>query len=363
MNSPKDKVQVTNLKSQIPNHSSWGLGLRAWNLVLLSFFFLIFSSFSQDIHFSQYYFSPLTLNPAHTGFFNGQHRFATNYKTQWKDASGGYPYLTFSGSYDVHILKKLMTMGDMAGFGLSAFTDKAGTGNMSTTGVFGSLAYHRDMIGDGVHLVSLAIQGGMVQTGFDRSKLRFGDEILNDGPAGSGQEIFDKTNLTYYDVNAGVLYNLLLSKSIKFYLGASTYHLSKPQINFNSGPQNFLSLRTTIQAGASFSITRQWDILPGVLYMTQLASKETNFGMAIRYNSPAEVSLRLGSWYRLWENADAFIMMLGMEYMNWTLGMSYDYNVSTLKQTSNGQGGFEIALINIIKSKKAVGQDIRCPSF
>lgn len=363
MNKSKEKFK-TNFKAQIQKHSSWSLELGIWDFGLFLFFLLPFTLSSQDIHFSQYYFSPLTLNPAHTGFFNGQHRFATNYKTQWKDASGGHPYLTFSGSYDVHILKKLMTMGDMAGFGLSAFSDKAGTGNMSTSGVFGSLAYHRDMIGDGAHLVSMAIQGGMVQTGFDRNKLRFGDEILSDSPAGSGQEIFDRTTLTYYDVNAGVLYNLLLSKSIKFYLGASTYHLSKPQVNFNaSGPQNFLSMRTTIQAGASFSITRQWDVLPGFLYMTQLASKETNFGMAIRYNMPGEASIRLGSWYRLWENADAFIMMLGLEYKNWTLGMSYDYNVSTLKQTSNGQGGFEIALINIIKSKKAVGQDIRCPSF
>jgi type IX secretion system PorP/SprF family membrane protein len=321
-------------------------------------------SVAQDIHFSQFYFSPLTLNPAHTGFFNGKHRFATNYKSQWKRASGGDPYVTFTGTYDVHILDKIMKAADMAGFGISVFSDKAGKGDLKTTGAFGSLAYHRDMIGNGKQLVSLGLQAGVVQVGFDRSKLRFGDEILSESEAGTGQEVFDRTSVIYADVNAGLLWNYIYSKKMVFFVGLSTYHLTQPKVNFlTTTESNVLSNRTAIQAGGSFFVTDRWDVLPSFLYMIQKASNETNLGLAARYNTKSKASIRLGGWYRQWANSDAVIIMAGFEYMDITLGMSYDINVSTLKETSNGQGSFEIALIYVLQSSKAIVQDMACPHF
>ncbi|HIA36340.1 MAG TPA: type IX secretion system membrane protein PorP/SprF [Flavobacteriales bacterium] len=317
----------------------------------------------QDIHFSQFYFSPMTLNPGHTGFFNGKHRVASNYKTQWKRASGGDPYVTYSASYDIHVLDKMMKAADMTGFGLLAFSDKAGTGDLATSGFLASLAYHRDMLGNGTQLLSFGIQAGMVQTGFDRSKLRFGDEILNDAPAGSGQEIFESTSLVYADVNAGILYNYVYSKTLKFFGGISTYHLTQPQINFLANDKNILSNRTSLQAGAAIEITREWELLPSGLYMIQKASNETNFGMAVKYKTEKEAAIRLGGWYRIWSNSDAAIVMAAYEYMNLTIGLSYDINVSTLRETSKGQGSFEVAMIYIIESRKAITQDISCPHF
>ena len=76
-----------------------------------------------------------------------------------------------------------------------------------------------------------------------------------------------------------------------------------------------------------------------------------------------DAAIRGGVWYRYWENSDAVIAMLGFEYMDLTLGMSYDINVSSLNEASNGQGSFEVALIYILKSRKAIVQDVECPHF
>ncbi|HNM24595.1 MAG TPA: type IX secretion system membrane protein PorP/SprF, partial [Saprospiraceae bacterium] len=38
---------------------------------------------AQDIHFSQFYMSPLNLNPAMTGVMNCNHRIVANYRNQW----------------------------------------------------------------------------------------------------------------------------------------------------------------------------------------------------------------------------------------------------------------------------------------
>ena len=334
-------------------------------VVIVGSLFLGYSEVdAQDIHFSQFYFSPMTMNPAQTGFFNGKHRIASNYKTQWKRASGGAPYVTYSGSYDVHVIDKMMKAADMTGFGVMVFSDKAGTGDLQTSGATASLAYHRDLLGNGKQLMSFGLQGGFTQMSFDRMKLRFGDEILSDIPTGSGQETFESTSLSYIDVNAGILYNYIYSKAIKVYMGVAVFHLSQPQVNFlTTDETNILSNRTALQFGGSFTVTKEWDILPSALFMLQKASTETNFGLAVRYNTSDKAALRLGTWYRTWSNADAAIVMAGMEYYNLTLGISYDLNISTLRETSKGQGSFEIALIYTLESSKSIVQDVACPHF
>jgi len=38
---------------------------------------------AQDPHFSQYYFTPLEVNPALTGIFEGKYRASMSYRDQW----------------------------------------------------------------------------------------------------------------------------------------------------------------------------------------------------------------------------------------------------------------------------------------
>ena len=67
---------------------------------------LIFSSFclsSQDIHFTQFYMSPLNLNPAMTGVMNCKTRMIANYRNQWAAVLAANAYNTYSVSYDQKI--------------------------------------------------------------------------------------------------------------------------------------------------------------------------------------------------------------------------------------------------------------------
>jgi len=51
---------------------------------------------SQDPHFSQFFSSPLTLNPAFCGKFNGTIRAAANYRDQWPSINRAYQTATAS---------------------------------------------------------------------------------------------------------------------------------------------------------------------------------------------------------------------------------------------------------------------------
>ncbi len=59
--------------------------------VYLCFALLSFGGAAQDIHFSEFYNTPLQLNPSYTGFFNGDYRFTAIYRDQWSTI--GVPFL------------------------------------------------------------------------------------------------------------------------------------------------------------------------------------------------------------------------------------------------------------------------------
>ncbi|HWC54182.1 MAG TPA: type IX secretion system membrane protein PorP/SprF, partial [Chitinophagaceae bacterium] len=64
---------------------------------------LVSASNAQDPNFSQFFASPLTLNPALTGKFDGVYRVAGNYRNQWPTINNAFT--TATASIDFGILK------------------------------------------------------------------------------------------------------------------------------------------------------------------------------------------------------------------------------------------------------------------
>jgi hypothetical protein len=74
----------------------------AFTFCILNSAFLI----SQDIHFSNWQMSPLNLNPANAGMFEGDGRLIFNYRNQWKQVP--VTYNTFSFAADMNLNKSLI---------------------------------------------------------------------------------------------------------------------------------------------------------------------------------------------------------------------------------------------------------------
>ena len=73
-------------------------------IVFIIFTFLLLKNVhAQDPHFSQFFASPLTLNPAFTGKFNGTVRVAGNYRNQWPEINRAF--ITNTASVDFQILQ------------------------------------------------------------------------------------------------------------------------------------------------------------------------------------------------------------------------------------------------------------------
>src|SRR5687767_5954792 len=140
----------------------------ACNLVLLSF------SFAQDLHFSQFFNSPLSTNPANTGFIpDADYRIGANYRNQYVNVLS-VPYKTISVYGDAQLLRNKLETGWL-GLGGLILRDVAGSGNLTSTKVYGSLAYHQ-MLGYS-SLLSAGFNVGWANKTVDLTRLKFPDQF------------------------------------------------------------------------------------------------------------------------------------------------------------------------------------------
>src|SRR5438874_9685701 len=87
-------------------------------------------AFAQDLHFSQFFNSPLLTNPANTGFIpDGDYRMGINYRNQWSSIMQ-VPYKTMSAFGDAQVMRN---DNGWMGLGGVILHDVAGSGNLTST--------------------------------------------------------------------------------------------------------------------------------------------------------------------------------------------------------------------------------------
>ncbi len=91
---------------------------------------LLGKAYAQDPHYSQFFSSPLTLNPAFTGKFSGTYRLAGNYRNQWPSINNAFTTSTFSA--DVHLLQDQIPNNDTWGIGLAGYSDNSSNGALNS---------------------------------------------------------------------------------------------------------------------------------------------------------------------------------------------------------------------------------------
>ena len=333
---------------------------KIFSLLLLGFTGTVFA---QDPNFSQFFASPLTLNPALTGKFDGSFRVAGNYRNQWPSINNAFTTATIS--IDGGILKNTIPEFDKFGIGIMAFTDKSGNGVLQNNYLALSTAYHKALDENGYHQLGLGFQGTYVGKRLDVTSLKFESMLRSDGFTGLMDESFDgnELNVSYFDMNLGFLYNGSTDGSNNYYVGASMYHINRPKETFQKG-NYVLEPRITIQGGAMLPMGEYNAFHFSANFSRQANATNTVFGgaymMNVNQNEGNPTNLYLGSWYRF---GDAIIPYVGLEFGEFHIGATYDVNISSLKPASNMRGGAEISLIYIKRPGDPDAKRLNCPKF
>lgn len=323
---------------------------------------------AQDPGFSQFFASPLTLNPALTGKFNGVVRVAGNYRNQWPSINNAF--ITSTISVDAPIMRNKLPDNDTWGIGLMAMTDKTSSGILTSNYVSFSTAYHKSLDEDGLHQLGVGFQGTYANKSLDGTRLTFEDGLQLDGTwLRSPTEAINSEfiNVHYFDMNVGVLYNASTNGNNNYYFGASAYHLNRPKESFLGVDSINVPIRVTGHAGGYFPIAGSPStIYVSGLYQSQAGAHEIVFGGAWEASATTDesnpVNFYAGAWARFSNVTDALIPYVGLDYGNFSLGITYDVNVSALKTASQSQGGIEISLIYIKKASDG-RHGVPCPKF
>ncbi|HVY74101.1 MAG TPA: PorP/SprF family type IX secretion system membrane protein [Puia sp.] len=323
------------------------LKIRKSLIIIMLLLFLGLATNAQDLHFSQWFNSPLTTNPANTGFIpDADYRLGANYRNQWSSIMAE-PYRTMSVWGDAQVMRDRIESGWL-GLGGVILHDVAGAGSLSTTEIYGSIAYHQ-MLGYS-SLLSIGFNTGWVNKNINNANLKFPDQF--DGMFFDAKMptsvVIDKPNANYFDMQVGMNYAFFPNKNKYINVGFSVQHLNQAKESFFStepvGYDNRIRPRYIGFVNCSFKTSDLVIINPMGYYTNQAGASEAVAGLNVQYNLSGDGDQQIigGLYYRVNESV---IPMVGFVYKNIRLMFTYDVTTSSLKQYNNGNGAWEFAVI------------------
>jgi hypothetical protein len=126
-----------------------------------------------------------------------------------------------------------------------------------------------------------------------------------------------------------------------------------------------LNSKFVINAGLSAPTSDFDRVIFYLDYFMQGGNNQAQGGIMYKHDIVQEdeeltFSLSGGAFVR-WN--DAIIPVVKMDYYNWSLGLSYDVNISKLRTASQSRGGFELTLsyANFLNIRNSSAQKVRCP--
>lgn len=326
-------------------------------IFIFSVFQVLFSS-AQDLHFSQTAQTPLLINPAAAGVYDGWQRVIINQRTQWLGATTSFMTTSFAG--DVTLLKKERGNKSYLGLGGIFNTDVGGDGRFGsqsgTISMSGILPMNKSK-----HILSVGLQGGFGSRKGDISKLSFENQWNSSAyafdPNLPSGEVTNLNNFSYLDAGAGVYYLFAPGKStfarnneLNFQLGASVYHVNQPKLKYTNGSDDRLHRKFVFHTGLVKDIVGSNVSIDGsIVQFIQGGHYETILGSMIRYRFQEGTKLTgfsqnayfgFGLYMRV---KDAIIPSILIDYKGLKFGISYDATISKLRRAYGG-GSLEFSL-------------------
>lgn len=295
---------------------------------------------AQDPVFSQFYLSPLQLNPGLAGLTDDP-RFSANYRNQFPGFNNAYK--TYAVSYD-QFFPSLN-----CGAGLWLLSDDAGNGILKTIKAAGIFSFRLRLNDD--LFVKMGTEIGIVQSTLNWDRLLFGDQIDDylgtTSPGGvpfpTEENAPEKNSVIYPDLGLGlVLYGE------KLYAGISARHLNQPKPDFldiNPSLSPGIPIRWTFHGGGTwpvfsglFNSRTDLSVSPSIILVRQGPFQQINGGATV---DAGPVSF--GLHYRIAsKQSEAFIWSIGLRSKQLRIGYSYDMTISGFP----GSGGtHELGLV------------------
>ncbi|MEG1497978.1 MAG: type IX secretion system membrane protein PorP/SprF, partial [Bacteroidales bacterium] len=355
--------------SEAPSSASApALGFRASALLkasaflfaLFFFFFLgsIFAWGQNDAPLNPTFDLPLLLNPAMAGLgtenFDGfggmasaltsrknkrsSQSFLVHYKNQLSGAFSASSLKIISASYENLFFKKRMALG------VDVYSNTLNNTALTDLSVMITYAYHwniiEDMYGNPQHRLSFGLQAGYRQWSFNVEKMHTGsmyDPSYTGGynPSLSVLDPKEQTNKNLFDAQFGLYYTGVLSSSFLLHLGASAWHIFRPETGFlfekERTPVKWVAYADVVwkfggETGTETGLsTGSSDLKLHGFYNYQGGWNLWELGLNYQYHFTSDYSLALGFGYR---SGNVFLPIIMADIKNFTLKFQMECNAT-----------------------------------
>lgn len=315
----------------------------------------------QDPNFSQFFSSPLNINPALTGNINADWRAISNFRNQWIGPAS--PYVTGTVSYDKKMFNKRMLYveeGNIFGLGGMLMYDRAMGGVVKSSYASMNMSYRVKLTsGNTKHYF-----GAGFGTIYGHRRIDFGGIDFEEQFTGYGFNTNLPTGETslssmkpYFSVSTGLLYSIS-SLNSNFDIGASAFHVNKPKQTFLKDEKQYLPMRQVVHTNFETFISSSLILSVNGIYQRQGTAKYFSVGGALGYYLPSNENflLNAGVWY--WSK-NAVIPYVGIAFKDYQFGLSYDATVSKLNQAADKPNTWELSLI--VRGRNKPSLVIPCP--
>ena len=338
------------------------------SLMLIVFFFLYGkNSNAQDIHFSQFFETPLLRNPALAGIFTGDFRIQAVYRNQWNAVTVPYQTTSLNAEYKLPVGHG----DDFLTIGGEILYDKSGTVAMTATHVLPVLNYHKSLSAERNMYLSAGFSAGIVQRKIDLSKITTNSQFNGSSydPTLSNGETFSNAGYLYFDGSAGISFNTQIGENAdnNIFFGAAYQHFNKSaKVSFYNSSNLELVPKIIFSAGVKMSVNDYTYLTFHADYSKQGVNTEMIGGMlySLKLDDPTEPhNIISGGAFIRWN--DAIIPVVKFDMKPLTFAFSYDVNISALKTASQGRGGFELSLSyqKYFDRNNSSRDAVRCPRF
>ncbi len=286
----------------------------------------------------------MLLNPALTGNYIGDCRFINSYRNQWYTISEN-AYSTFSSSLEFPIYQKYVSGG------INLYNDQSGDSKMTTTQFNFSIASKIDL--DDRNELSIGIQPGWTQHKANHElswDAQYNGKTFDQNLP--SKELTIPNSINYFDISSGLFWKSSATDNLKFKSGIAISHLNRANqslINFKD--RLFVKYTAHFETEIKLGSYHRTTYIPSFAIWKQGATLQTNIGFQIKqsygldskYTGVNSSSFSLiGFFYRV---NDAAIIYLAYEHKkSYSVGISYDLNISRLNLASNYHGGIELSL-------------------
>ncbi len=333
-----------------------------WSRLILLLGLIASSHFAsaQQIPLSQYYVSPINLNPALIGT-SSQPLIIAQHRSQWNTSASSYPISIASATYPIN--QAYSSRIQTGGLGVAFIREAAGMqGWLTHTEVQLAGAYNLPLDFRQKHVISLGISTSYLQRALNVGNIRWGsqyDATVGFDPTVAPSVQLVRDRLGYMSAEAGIVWSYnsfknTLLRPWQWMSGLTISNMNRPDVSFTDQAQP-LPITLTWHGGASYS-KYYWKVQPQAMVIWRQSSYHLNIGTYGQYQirttrpNQAKTVMIGGLWYR-W--GDAIAVSSGLLHRNIQISLSADFARYPSPGYRSAGAAWEAALVFTIPSKKS----------